>query len=252
MTSDAYDNLGTTSLVLGSLSVDSEFVGGYHPLMVLEHTEHAANYAVNAPRSRFLKRTLDLIGVAPLFVGFLLVAPFIAGAIAITSRGPIFFRQVRTGRNGRQFVMYKFRTMHRDAEKHLAADPVLMRAYIENGYKIPRARDPRVTRVGRVLRKLSIDELPQVLNVVMGHMSLVGPRPVVPQEVLDLYGDEVGAYLSCRPGLTGRWQVSGRSDVTKGDRAELDLAYARDWTLVGDISILVRTLPAVLSTRGAH
>lgn len=252
MASDAYEDLGTATLAVGSLAIDSELVGGYHPLLVTASNDRYSDCAVNTPRARFLKRSLDLLGAAPLFLGFLLVAPFLMAAIALTSRGPIFFRQVRTGRNGRQFVMFKFRTMHRDAEQRLEADPALMRAYLENDYKVPLSQDPRVTSVGRVLRKWSLDELPQVINVVAGHMSLVGPRPIVAEQVLDLYGDDINAYLMCRPGLTGRWQVSGRSQVNHRERAEIDLAYAREWSLLGDIGILIRTLPTVLSTRGAH
>ncbi|NLV55587.1 MAG: sugar transferase [Acidimicrobiales bacterium] len=252
MTSETYDDLGAAAFAGGTIGVDSELVGGYHPILVTAVDGRAADFAVSSGRARFLKRSLDLAAALPLMLGFLIVSPFIVLAIAATSRGPIFFRQVRTGRGGRQFVMYKFRTMHRDAEQRLEADPELMRAYLDNDFKVPLAQDPRVTSVGRILRKLSIDELPQVLNVVAGHMSLVGPRPIVAEQVLDLYGDDLDAYLACKPGLTGRWQVSGRSDVTKGDRAELDMAYAREWTMMGDVAILLRTVPTVLSTQGAH
>lgn len=249
MTSEAYDDVGSPALALGGVTVDSDLVGAYHPLLA---GERSSDYAVATPRARFLKRTLDLVAVTPLVLGFLAIAPFLVAAVALTSRGPVFFRQVRTGRDGRQFVMYKFRTMHRDAEQRLEADPELLRTYLENDFKVPLSADPRVTAVGRVLRKFSIDELPQTINVLAGHMSLVGPRPIVAEQVLDLYSDDLDVYLSCRPGLTGRWQVSGRSDVTKGDRAQLDLEYARDWTMMGDVAILFRTLPTVLSTRGAH
>lgn len=252
MTSDAYDDIGTPALALDGPGLDADLIGDYHPALVMAAGAADVDYAVSTRWARFAKRSLDLAAVVPLLALLLLVAPVLVLAIAVTSRGPILFRQVRTGRGGRQFVMYKFRTMHRDAEERLERDPELMRTYLENDYKVPLAKDPRVTSVGRIMRKLSIDELPQALNVLLGHMSLVGPRPIVAQQVIDLYGDDIDAYLSTRPGLTGRWQVSGRSDVTRADRAELDMAYANGWTFLGDIAILLRTIPTVLSTRGAH
>lgn len=252
MTTDAYDDMGSPALALDGPGLDLDLVGDYHPALVLAADASTSAYAVASRRARFTKRTLDLVAVAPLLLLLALVSPVLVLAIALTSRGPILFRQVRTGRGGRQFVMYKFRTMHRDAEERLERDPELMRTYLENDYKVPLAKDPRVTSVGRIMRKLSIDELPQALNVLLGHMSLVGPRPIVAQQVIDLYGDDIDAYLSTRPGLTGRWQVSGRSEVTRADRAELDLLYAQEWTFLGDIAILLRTIPTVLSTRGAH
>ena len=209
-------------------------------------------YRIAHPVARALKRTLDIAGVVPLLLLLALVTPFVALAIKATSRGPVLFRQTRIGRGGTPFPLFKFRSMYCDAEERLAADQDLFESYIDNGFKVPQSCDPRITPVGRILRKLSIDELPQALNVLAGHMSLVGPRPVVPSEVFSLYGDEADAYLVCKPGLTGRWQVSGRSDVTHADRVELDLAYAEGWTLWGDVALLIRTIPAVLSGRGAH
>ncbi len=211
-----------------------------------------APLAVAAPRARVLKRGLDLLGAVPLMLALMVVGPFLALAIAGTSRGPILFRHTRTARDGRQFTMLKFRTMHRDAEERLERDPQLLAEYLANDFKVPLRSDPRVTRVGRVLRKLSLDELPQAINVLRGDMSLVGPRPIVAAQVTDLYGDDTEAYLQCKPGLTGMWQASGRSIVQQGDRASLDREYAETWTLWGDIVILVKTIPTVLSTRGAH
>lgn len=209
-------------------------------------------FRIARPVARFTKRALDIVGVLPLLAVLLLVAPVVAVAIKATSRGPILFRQTRIGRDGVPFPLVKFRSMHCDAEDRLAADQDLFESYIDNGFKVPQRCDPRITPVGQILRKLSIDELPQALNVVWGHMSLVGPRPVVPSEVFSLYGDDADAYLVCKPGLTGRWQVSGRSDITHDDRVELDMAYSEDWTLRGDLLLLVRTIPAVLTARGAH
>lgn len=209
-------------------------------------------YRIAHPTARVAKRTLDIAGVVPLLLLLAVVAPIVAIAIKVTSGGPVLFRQTRIGRGGAPFLLFKFRSMYCDAEARLAADQSLFESYIDNGFKVPERCDPRITPVGRILRKLSIDELPQALNVLTGHMSLVGPRPVVPSEVFSLYGDEADAYLVCKPGLTGRWQVSGRSDVTHADRVELDLSYAEGWTLRSDVALLVRTIPAVLSGRGAH
>ncbi len=209
-------------------------------------------YRIAHPLARAAKRTLDIAGVVPLLVLLALVAPFVAVAIKATSRGPVLFRQTRIGRGGTPFPLFKFRSMYCDAEERLAADQELFESYIDNGFKVPQSCDPRITPVGRILRKLSIDELPQALNVLTGHMSLVGPRPVVPSEVFSLYGDDADAYLVCKPGLTGRWQVSGRSDVTHADRVELDISYAEGWTVWRDLALLVRTIPAVLTGRGAH
>lgn len=209
-------------------------------------------FAVATPRARFLKRSLDLAGAVPLVLLMALLAPFIAVAIAMTSKGPVFFKHTRTARDGRQFTMLKFRTMHPDAEARLERDPELLAEYLANDFKVPLRADPRVTRVGRVLRKLSLDELPQAVNVFRGDMSLVGPRPIVAAQVQDLYGEDADVYLVCKPGLTGRWQVSGRSSVGANDRAHLDRQYVETWTLMGDVSILLRTIPTVLSTRGAH
>jgi lipopolysaccharide/colanic/teichoic acid biosynthesis glycosyltransferase len=208
--------------------------------------------ALTTPRARVLKRSLDLLGVLPLLLLLLAVTPFVALAILTTSRGPVLFRHTRTARDGRPFTMLKFRTMHTDAEERLERDPELLAAYLANDFKVPLRMDPRVTRVGRVLRKYSLDELPQALNVLRGDMSLVGPRPIVAAQVRDLYGDDQDAYLLCKPGLTGQWQVSGRSSVVSDDRASLDREYVEGWTLHGDILILLKTIPTVLSTHGAH
>jgi lipopolysaccharide/colanic/teichoic acid biosynthesis glycosyltransferase len=142
--------------------------------------------------------------------------------------------------------------MRRDAEQVLKADPDLYRKYIANNYKLPKGKDPRITFIGRILRELSLDEIPQLLNVLKGEMSLVGPRPVVPAEI-EQYGDYASLLLSVRPGLTGQWQVSGRSDIADyARRVRLDMEYIRDQSLARDFQILVQTVPAVLSRDGAH
>lgn len=196
------------------------------------------------------KRALDLLIAVPLLV---LAAPTIGLlglAVKATSPGPAFFLQVRVGRAGRRFRIVKLRTMRRGAESELAHDASLRRAYLDNHFKVPTAIDPRLTRMGRMLRRTSLDELPQLVNVVLGHMSLVGPRPVVPDE-LALYGDGATLYQRVRPGISGYWQVNGRSDVSGPARVGLDRYYIEHSTLWLDMKILARTLPAVISRRGA-
>jgi len=212
----------------------------------------APTLAIQGRWSRAAKRTLDLIVAIPIAVLFVLLLPIVALALKLTSPGPVLFKQQRIGRNGRTITVYKFRSMRIDAEARLRADPALFEAYLNNGFKVPSRLDPRITRVGRFLRKTSLDELPQALCVLRGTMSAVGPRPVVPDELAALYHRAPEYYLSCKPGLTGLWQVSGRSHVVHKNRTTLDELYATNWSLFWDVKILVRTVPAVLTAHGAH
>jgi exopolysaccharide biosynthesis polyprenyl glycosylphosphotransferase len=182
-----------------------------------------------------------LIAVAPLFI-------VIALALKLDSRGPVFFRQQRIGRGGRAFGLYKFRTMVADA--HAMRD-ILADRNEANGLLFKMRHDPRVTRVGRWLRRWSLDELPQLLNVVLGQMSLVGPRPPLPEEVARYDGD-VARRLLVKPGITGLWQVSGRSDLSWEDGVRLDLFYVENWSLAADLVILWKTVGAVTRQRGAY
>jgi exopolysaccharide biosynthesis polyprenyl glycosylphosphotransferase len=194
------------------------------------------------------KRVTDLAITSVLFV---LAAPLlgaVALAIKLDSSGPILFRQQRLGRNGEPFEMLKFRSMIRDADRHLET---LRERNEAEGPMFKIRRDPRLTRVGRVLRRLSLDELPQLINVLRGDMSLVGPRPPLPSEVAKYEPWQLGR-LRARPGMTGLWQVSGRSEVPFHDMVRLDLHYIRNWSLQMDVEILLRTVPAVLSNRGAY
>jgi len=184
-----------------------------------------------------------------------LTAPLFA-AVAIINKlmspGPVFFAQKRLGLNGRPFRMFKFRTMVANAEEVLKRSPELYQKFLENNYKLPDGDDPRITRVGRFLRANSLDELPQLFNVLKGDMSLVGPRPVEPSQA-ENYADYYTLFLSAKPGMTGHWQVSGRSEIKEfARRVELDLEYIRDQSLSKDLEILLRTVPAVLMRRGAH
>jgi lipopolysaccharide/colanic/teichoic acid biosynthesis glycosyltransferase len=200
---------------------------------------------------RSCKRVVDLaLGVGCL-VAVSPVLLLVALAVKTTSPGPIFFRQTRLGRDMREIVVYKFRTMRLDAEERLRSDPELLSEYLRNGHKLPADREVRLSPIGRLLRQSSIDELPQLINVLQGRMSLVGPRPVLPTEGHTLYGSNLATCLSMRPGMTGLWQVSGRSLVTGTERARLDLEYVRSWSLKGDFGILLRTCRVVVSREGA-
>ncbi len=198
-----------------------------------------------------VKRLVDTVMAAGLLVLLLPVMVLTALAIRLSSRGPAIYRQLRVGRHGEPFTMYKFRTMCPDAEERLLSDPELHARYLEGGFKLALGEDPRVTGLGAFLRRTSLDEVPQLWNVIRGEMSLVGPRPVVPEE-LDQYCAYVQAYLMAIPGLTGAWQVSGRDAVKFPGRARCDAAYIDGWSLQSDIRILFRTLPAAAAARGVE
>ncbi|WP_380174135.1 sugar transferase [Kineococcus sp. DHX-1] len=184
-------------------------------------------------------------------LGLLLLSPLfllVAIAIKVDDPGPVFFRQTRVGRDGREFSMVKFRSMVTDAEKLL----IDLREQSEgNGLLFKMRRDPRVTRVGTLLRRYSLDELPQLFNVVGGSMSLVGPRPPLPREVAE-YGTDLRRRLLVKPGLTGLWQVSGRSDLDLEESTRLDLQYVENWSPAFDVMILAKTAQAVFGGRGAY
>lgn len=195
-----------------------------------------------------LKRSLDL---AVSLVALVIVSPVMlitAIAIRLDSPGPILFRQTRVGKWGKHFPCYKFRSMYIDAEQRLHD---LMALNEADGPVFKMKNDPRVTRVGRLIRKLSIDELPQLFNVIKGEMSLVGPRPALPREVSQYEYDQI-RRLHAVPGITGLQQVSGRSNVDFKRWIELDLQYIAEQSLWKDIEILIKTIPAVLASRGAY
>jgi exopolysaccharide biosynthesis polyprenyl glycosylphosphotransferase len=207
---------------------------------------------IDRPRSqdalRWAKRTFDIVGSATLL---LVVSPLLlwtAWQIKRFDGGPIMFRQTRVGRDGDYFTCLKFRSMVVNAEDVLA-DLHARAGYHEGLFKL--ASDPRVTRPGAWIRRYSIDELPQLINVLRGDMSLVGPRPPLPLEV-DRYTLTQSRRLRVRPGMTGLWQVSGRSDLSWSEAIRLDLYYVDNWSMVQDVMILARTVGAVLSSRGAY
>lgn len=205
-----------------------------------------------SPLGGLAKRSFDVFGA---IFGLLLLSPLflmIAALIKLTDGGSAFYGHTRIGHNGDEFKCLKFRTMVPNGDavlrEHLRRNPDDM---IEWTTTRKLKSDPRITRVGAVLRKLSLDELPQLLNVLRGEMSLVGPRPVVDDE-LALYGRSAGYYLKARPGLTGLWQISGRNDVSYDARVAFDREYVENWSLSSDVWIIVRTVPAVCAQQGSY
>jgi exopolysaccharide biosynthesis polyprenyl glycosylphosphotransferase len=196
------------------------------------------------------KRALDVFGSLALIALFSPVMVAAAIAIKLESRGPVFFRQPRAGRANSSFALIKFRSMYIDAEERKAEIERLNEAGDGVMFKI--RRDPRVTRVGRALRRFSIDELPQLFNVLKGEMSLVGPRPLIFPETAALDENWHLRRLELRPGMTGPWQVYGRSQSPFQEMVRFDYQYVAGWSLARDIEILLATLPAVMSGRGAY
>ena len=198
--------------------------------------------------SRWAKRVFDVVGALCLLV---VLAPLMAAtalAVKLHDGGPVLFRHTRVGRDGLPFGVLKFRSMVVDAELLRAA---LVDGSTSDSVLFKMADDPRVTRPGRWIRRFSLDELPQLWNVVIGQMSLVGPRPPLPEEVAR-YEDDMLRRLRVRPGMTGLWQVSGRSDLSWDDTVRLDLYYVDNWSMVQDLAILARTFRAVVGSQGAY
>ena len=201
---------------------------------------------------RVSKKGFDYLVSALLIVVVSPVILLVAVVIKITSKGPVLYCQKRVGKYGKEFNMYKFRTMVINAEAILQdkinknAD---FRAEWEKYQSV--ARDPRITKIGKILRRTSLDELPQIFNVLKGEMSLVGPRPIVQEEV-PRYGKHIKKYYSVKPGITGLWQVSGRSDISYSERVALDVEYVVNRNLLKDIQILIKTFDVVFRKKGAY
>lgn len=202
---------------------------------------------------RYGKRVLDLLLILLLSPLWVLVYLAIIAFILVVDGRPIHYRSRRIGRNGNEIPVLKFRTMHANADTRLAAllaaDPAL-----EDEFKaaVKLRDDPRVTSSGQWLRRTSLDELPQLINVCLGEMSLVGPRPVLASELKDFYGDHAAEVIRHRPGMTGLWQVSGRSLLSYEERVALDVEYSRRCALSRDLVLLVKTIPSVVQARGAY
>ncbi len=205
---------------------------------------------VLASSSMAAKRVLDVVGSASLILLFSPLMIATAIAIKLESRGPVFFRQPRAGRGNKSFKLIKFRSMYIDAEQRKKELDEMNEA--EDGVMFKIREDPRVTRVGRIIRRFSIDELPQLFNVLKGEMSLVGPRPLIFPETAALEKHWHLRRLELRPGITGPWQIYGRSQSPFQEMVRFDYQYVAGWSLARDIEILLATLPAVMSGRGAY
>ena len=206
---------------------------------------------VDSWRYRYVKRAIDLLCALIMIAVFAIPGLLIAAAILLTSEGPVFYREERIGRDGRPFQIWKFRSMHRHAARRASIAATHPDETVLQWRMRKHLKDPRVTAIGDVLRRWSLDELPQLLNILYGEMSLVGPRPVVEAETA-FYGDLLPFYLAATPGLSGLWQVSGRSEIDYTIRAKLDALYVRSWSLGADFGIFFRTVPAVLTRKGAR
>jgi len=194
------------------------------------------------------KRAMDIVLGSAALVALFPVFLLVSAAIVATDGFPVVFKQKRVGKDGKEFFIYKFRTMVKNSEEILRSRPDLMEEY-QRTYKI--TNDPRISKIGRILRKTSLDELPQLLNVVAGEMSLVGPRPIVPKE-LEKYGDMAWAYLLMKPGCAGLWQCSGRSDISYAERVNLDITYYEKADLRYDSWVIMRTIFEIFRMRGAN
>lgn len=217
----------------------------------LVNKEHNAPIAIHSEAyyaGRFVKLMFDYAITVP---GLLFIAPLfliLSLLVKLDSSGPVFYRRRVVGQNGRIFYAFKFRTMYINGDEILAKHPKL-RAELNKNYKLK--CDPRVTRMGQFLRKFSLDELPQLFNVMMRDMSLIGPRMITPEEV-SKYGEYGQKLLTVMPGLSGLWQVSGRSDVCYDDRVQLDMQYIDNWSVTEDLKILFKTPLVVLKGDGAY
>lgn len=200
----------------------------------------------------FIKRCLDIIGS---IIGIIILLPVFLLICCMylfgENKGPIFFKQQRYGQYGKLFYIYKFRSMVVNADEKLKENKGLYKKYIKNNYKLEPHEDPRITKLGRFLRKTSLDEIPQLFNVLKGDMSLVGPRPIVEEELKE-YTTKKNEFLSVKPGLTGYWQVCGRSNIGYPERVEIELYYVYNQSLKLDIKILFRTILVVIQNKGAY
>ncbi len=245
--------------LFASIMVAPDVVGlpllNTEPLRLFEEQRLLLNIRNNLanPLNRFIKRSLDILMVLLLLPLWLPVMLILGILVKVSSKGTILYVQPRLGRNGRLFHMLKFRTMYRNADElldvHLAENPQEREDW--QTYRKLRKRDPRVTGVGRWIRRASLDELPQLLNVLLGHMSLTGPRPYMVDEKGTM-GETASTILMARPGLTGLWQISGRNRLTFQDRIALDQWYVMNWTLWLDVEILVKTVRTVFRREGAY
>lgn len=198
-----------------------------------------------------LKRVFDIIVAASALIFLAPLMLIVAIALKIEG-GSVFYKQVRMGRDGTHFPMWKFRSMHPNSDQLLLDLLSTSQAATDEWEQFQKLRnDPRITRLGNLLRKTSIDELPQLFNVITGEMSIVGQRPILPHQT-DTYGSHLPGYIRARPGITGLWQISGRNALTFEDRARIGSEYVNQWTLIRDVKILLMTVPVVMFSRDAY
>lgn len=196
------------------------------------------------------KRLFDIVGSSLALVGFSPLFLVLAIKIKRVDHGPVFFKQIRIGKDGKPFKMYKFRSMIENAEEVLKSNPELYKEYVANDFKLPEDKDPRTTAVGRWMRKTSIDEVPQFINILKGEMSIIGPRPIVKGE-LENYGDRADKFLSVKPGAMGLWQASGRSNISYPERCDVELEYVDKASFWYDWKIFFMTLISIFKQDGA-
>ncbi|MBP2058110.1 lipopolysaccharide/colanic/teichoic acid biosynthesis glycosyltransferase [Lactobacillus colini] len=206
--------------------------------------------STNRPIYHFSKRVFDIITSSLALVGLSPVFLVIAILIKRQDGGSPFYAQTRVGKNGKLFKIYKFRSMISNADKVLKQNPDLYRKYVDNGFKLPAEEDPRITKLGRFLRKTSLDEMPQFYNVLKGEMSMVGPRPIIQDELAE-YGNRVDKLLSVKPGAFGLWQASGRSNVTYPERCDVELEYVDNASAMYDLKIFFKTIISIIKKDGA-
>jgi len=220
---------------------------------VIRAAAHSDSVRVPSWGQLALKRAFDVIGVITIFALFWWVMIIVMVGVKLSSPGPVVFGHKRIGRGGKMFNCYKFRSMVPDSQQVLKdlldRDPAAREEWSRD-FKL--RNDPRVTRIGSFIRKTSLDELPQLWNVLVGDMSIVGPRPVVRKELALYYGGGRRHYLSVKPGMTGLWQVSGRNDVDYAERVSLDKRYVQAWSIIGDFMIVLRTVWVVFGKKGAY
>lgn len=205
-----------------------------------------------SPVYLFSKRVTDIILSSLALIGFspLFLFVFIASRFG-ENKGPVFFKQVRIGKNGRPFKIYKFRSMIVDADEILHKDKELYNKYVKNNYKLEPEEDPRITKLGEWLRRTSIDEIPQFINILKGDMSIIGPRPIVKEELAE-YGDRVGKFLSVKPGAMGLWQASGRSNIGYPERCDMELGYVDKASYWFDCKIMFKNIISIFKHTGAY
>lgn len=200
----------------------------------------------------FFKRLTDIILSILALICFSPIFLFVwIASLHGDNKGPVFFKQTRIGKNGKPFKIYKFRSMVEHADEILHADKELYQKYVDNNYKLEPDEDPRITRLGAWLRRTSIDEIPQFLNILRGEMSIIGPRPIVKEELQE-YGDRVDKFLSVKPGAMGLWQASGRSNIGYPERCDLELEYVDKASYWFDTKIMFKNIISIFKTEGAY